>query len=276
MRTVSKVCTMAALSFRESLARKTFITFFGLSTILHILLILALDIDAIDGAMAMVKVMGQDIQQKNLEKLIILVQTSIAGAAFTGGIFLSIFATASLVPTMLEKGAIDLLISKPLSRTQIFLGRYLGAQSIMILNVTYLIGGSWLILSFKTGIWHFPYLYCILMVIGAFAIIYSLMALVGVTSRSPGVTVTAAFTVFFLSTVLVHKDQIYAFLSSKVYDYILSALYHALPKMSELGEINLALVLGKPVESWLPLWSSGIVGLVMLSTATFIFARKDF
>lgn len=276
MKAISKIWAMIALSFRESLARKTFIAFFGLSTILHVLLILALDIDAIDGAMAMVKVMGQDIQQKNIEKLIVLVQTSIAGAAFTGGIFLSVFATASLIPTMLEKGAIDLLISKPLSRAQIFLGRYLGAQSIIVFNVTYLIGGTWLILSFKTGIWHFPYLYCILMVIAAFAIIYAVMALVGVTSRSPGVTVMVAFTVFFLSTVLVHKDQIYAFLSSKVYYYVLAGLYHILPKMSELGEINLALVLGKPVESWLPLWSSGIVGLAMFAAATFIFTKKDY
>jgi len=53
------------------------------------------------------------------------------GAAFTLfplAILMSIFATASLVPRMLQKGAIDLLLSKPIGRPALFASRYLGEE----------------------------------------------------------------------------------------------------------------------------------------------------
>ncbi len=271
-----KFLSIIKYTFRESFAKKTFITFFGLSTILHLFFIFALNIDIIDGAMAMINVMGQEVEKTDIRKILITVQSAIAGVAFAGGIFLSIFATANFIPSMLEKGHIELLISKPLARYQILLGKYLGAQANIAFNVVYLILGSWLIMSLKTGIWYFQYLYTIPMVIATFAIVYALMVLVGVLSRSPGVTIMVAFSVFFLSQFLMTKDQIYAFLNSKFYYYLLEGFYHVLPKISELGEMNITLVLGKPIESWMPLWTSAISGAVMLSVATYIFAKKDF
>jgi len=271
-----KFLSIIIFTFRESFAKKTFITFFGLSTILHLFFIFALNVDVIDGAMAMINVMGQDVDETNIRKILITVQSAIAGVAFAGGIFLSIFATASFIPSMLESGHIELLISKPLHRYQILLGKYLGAQLNIAFNVIYLIVGTWLIMSLKTGIWYFQYLYTIPMVIATFAIVYALMVLVGVLSRSPGVTIMVAFSVFFLSQFLMVKDQIYAFLNSKFYYYLLEGFYHGLPKISELGEMNITLVLGKPIESWMPLWTSAISGAVMLSIATYIFSKKDF
>lgn len=271
-----KFLSIIKYTFRESFAKKTFITFFGLSTILHLFFIFALNVDIIDGAMAMINVMGQDVEKTDIRKVLVTVQSAIAGVAFAGGIFLSIFATANFIPSMLEKGHIELLISKPLHRYQLLLGKYLGAQANIAFNVVYLIIGSWLIMSLKTGIWYFQYLYTIPMVIATFAIVYALMVLVGVLSRSPGVTIMVAFSVFFLSQFLMAKDQIYAFLNNKFYDYLLEGFYHGLPKIAELGEMNITLVLGNPIESWMPLWTSAISGAAMLSIATYIFAKKDF
>lgn len=279
MRTLTKIWALITYTFRESFAKKTFIAFFGLSTLMHLFFILAMNIDVVDGAMAMVQIMGQDVneaQQINVHKMIVGIESVIATVVYSGGIFLSIFATASLIPSMLEKGSVELLVSKPLSRFQIFLGRFLGAQSIMAFNVTYLIGGTWLILSAKTGVWYFPYLYSIPMVIVAFAIIYALMALIGVTTRSAGVSIMVAYTVLFVSPWLVQKDKIYALLSSKVYYYLLEGIYHALPKTFELGEINQALVMGRAIDGWGALWTSCAAGGAMLSLAVYIFAKKDF
>lgn len=279
MKTLMKIWAVVTHTFRESIAKKTFIAFFVLSTILHLFFTFALSVDAVDGAMAMVKIMGQDVnsaQQFDVEKMIVGIESVIATVVFSGSIFLSIFATASLVPSMLEKGYVELLVSKPLSRTHIFIGRFLGAQSIMAFNVTYLIGGTWVILSAKTGVWYFPYLYSILMVMAAFAIIYALIAFVGVTSKSTGVSIMVAYTVLFFSPFLVQKDQIYALLSSKIYYYILEGIYHVLPKTFELGEINQALVMGNPIPGWSALWTSMIAGSIILFFATYIFSRKDF
>ncbi|MFQ6114736.1 MAG: ABC transporter permease subunit, partial [bacterium] len=185
MKLLVKIWSLISLTCRESLAKKTFIVFFILSTLTHLFFLLALDVNVVDGAVAMVQIFGKEVnsnQQIDVQKMIIVIESFIAVFfAFIGGIFFSIFATASLFPTMVEKGSIEILLSKPLSRTQIILGRYLGAQIIVVLNVIYLIGGSWLILSLKTDFWYFPYLYSIPMVIGAFAFMFALMALVGLT-----------------------------------------------------------------------------------------------
>ncbi|RMF57623.1 MAG: hypothetical protein D6743_18730 [Calditrichaeota bacterium] len=279
MITLRKIWAVMLLTFRESFAKKTFLVFFALSTILHLFFILALNVDVINGAMAMVKVLGQDVNPArgiDLRKMIIGIESVIATVVFSGGIFLSIFATANLVPSMLEKGSVELLVSKPLKRWQIFLGRYVGAQAIMGFNVIYLIAGTWLILSIKTGIWHFSYLYSIAMVMTAFAIMYARMSLVGVATRSPGVSIMVAYTVLFFSPFLVQKDRIYALLSSKIYYYFLEGLYQVFPKTFELGEINQALVMGRPVAGWSALWSSCLVGTAFLGFAMFIFSRKDF
>jgi len=279
MKTLSKIWAVITYTFRESFAKKTFIAFFVLSSFIHIFFILALNIDVVDGAMAMVKILGKDVnpaQDFDVQKMIINVESVIAAVVFSGGIFLSIFATASLVPSMLEKGYVEVLVSKPLSRVNIFLGRFIGAQSIMVFNVTYLIGGTWLILSIKTGVWYFQYLYSIPMVIVAFAIMYALMALIGVTTRSTGVSIMVAYTVLFFSPWLAQKDRIYAFLSSKIYYYFLEGLYQILPKTFEIGEINQDLVMGHSVSAWAPLWSSCLAGTLILSFAITIFVKKDF
>jgi len=276
MNAIGKTWAILRYTFRESLAKKTFISFFVLSTLVHLFFIFALNVDVIEGALSMVKIMGKDVNQPDIQKALVTIQSIIASTVFTGGIFLSIFTTAGLIPAMLEKGYVELLISKPVSRSHIFISRYLGALSIMAFNVVYLILGSWLILSLKTGIWYLPYLYSIPMVIVAFAIVYALMSLVGVTSRSAGVTIMIAFTVFFLSQFLVQKDAIYAVLSSKVYYYLLEGLYHALPKTFEISKMNLDLVMGRGVESWRPLWTSGLSGSAMLGAALFIFNKRDF
>lgn len=279
MKSFIKNWAVITYTFRESFAKKTFIGFFALSTIIHLLFLFALNVDVVNGALAMVQVFGKHIngsQQIDIRKMIIGIESVLASFVFSGGIFLSIFATASLVPTMLEKGNIELLLSKPLSRKQIFIGRFLGAQSIMIFNVIYLIGGTWLILSMKTKFWYVPYLYSIPMVITAFAIMYALMAFVGVTTRSTGVSIMVAYAILFFSPFLAQKDKIYALLSSKIYYYILEGLHQTLPKTFELGEMNQALVMGRPLEGWAPIWTSCIAGSLMLIASIFVFSKKDF
>jgi ABC-type transport system involved in multi-copper enzyme maturation permease subunit len=279
MKAFRKIAAILTLTFRESLARKTFIAFFILSTLLHLFLIFALDVSAIDGAMTMLSVFGSELNafdKIDFQKIITDIQSGIAFLAFFGGIILSLFATANLIPNMLERGSIELLISKPLPRPVIFLARFVGAQIIVALNVTYLIAGSWLILSLKTGLWHWPYLYSIAMVIATFAMLYALVSLVGVTTRSASVSIMVAYIAILLSTLLVQKDELYAFLTGKVYYYLLEALYQVLPKTSELSLINYALVKGQPVETWTALWTSFLAAAAMLSAAIVIFTKKDF
>ncbi|MFQ5676597.1 MAG: hypothetical protein ACE5G1_11915 [bacterium] len=280
MKLISKQCAYVALTFRESFAKKTFVVFFLLSTLNHIFLLLALDVDVLDGAIAMVQIFGADLNTKaaiNVREMIIVIESFIAVFfAFCGGIFFAIFATASLVPTMLEKGYVEILLSKPLSRAQIFIARYLGAQSIMVINILYLIGGSWLILSVKTGLWYFPYLYAIPMVIASFAFMYALMALVGLLSRSAGISIMVAYSALLFSAVYTpNKDRFYALISKSTHIF-LESIYNIFPKIYDMGFITFSLIGDKPIDTWAPLWTSTIAATVMLAASIGLFARKDF
>ncbi len=110
---------LAIISYtlRESLAKKTFIAFFVVITITHLLFLFALNVDLVSGGMAAVQLFGKDVEQEieieKLRKIIIGIESGLAIAMYGAGIFLSIFATASLVPNMLEKGSVDLLLSRP-------------------------------------------------------------------------------------------------------------------------------------------------------------------
>ena len=135
-----KLWSIILLTFRESLAKKTFMAFLGISTFICLLLIFALNLDIVNGMQSSVSLFGQDIESAaEITKILFGIESGIAILLFSGGIFMSLFATSSLVPSLLQEGYIDIFISKPVSRLDILLGRYLGAIVIVALNIFYLV-----------------------------------------------------------------------------------------------------------------------------------------
>ena len=57
------------------------------------------------------------------------------------GVFIALLVTASIVPQMLDSGAIDLLLSKPVSRPLLLLSKFFGGCAFIFLNATFLIAG---------------------------------------------------------------------------------------------------------------------------------------
>src|SRR5579884_4406630 len=103
---------MAALvgdTFRESLARKIFWGFLGCSTLLILFFLLALNIDIVEGAWAAVSIFGQETRRGlvNVDLLVRRVLGGVAAFLFTAGLFLAIFASAGLIPTVFEPGRIE-------------------------------------------------------------------------------------------------------------------------------------------------------------------------
>ncbi len=272
-----KILAIVQLTFRESFAKKTFMAFFGISTLVCLLFIFALNLDIVDGLKSSISIFGQEAGGLvKLDHLVIGIESAVAVFLFTGGLFLSLFATSGLIPSFLQPGTIDLIISKPLGRTQILVGRFLGAVAIVAFNVFYLVGFSWLILSLKTGIWNGGFLLAGLMIIITFAILYALMTLLGILTGSGAFSLMITYLILFFSPLLLQRDKIYALLSGKFYGYLLDGLYHFLPKTSELGNITRLLVMDSPVSSWTPLLTSTLFGISMFIISAVLFSRKNF
>ncbi|MBN2367296.1 MAG: ABC transporter permease subunit [Calditrichaeota bacterium] len=272
-----KILAIIQLTFRESFAKKTFIAFFGISTLVCLLFIFALNLDVVDGIKSSLSIFGNEAGSLvEVKGLVTGLQSAVAVFLFTGGLFMSLFATSSLIPSFLQPGTIDLILSKPLSRPQILSGRFLGAVAIVTFNVFYLVFFSWLILSLKTNLWNGGFLLAGLMIVLTYVILFSLMTLLGLVTGSGAFSLMITYLILFFSPLLLQRDKIYALLSGKVYGYLLDGLYHFLPKTSELGNMTRLLVQGSPVPSWTPLWTSLSFGIIMFFISTVLFSRKNF
>jgi ABC-type transport system involved in multi-copper enzyme maturation permease subunit len=114
------------------------------------------------------------------------------------GILTAVLVTASIIPNTFEPGSINLLLSKPISRWLLFLAKFFGGCAFILINAAYLIGGMWLILGFRFGIWEPSLLLAIPVYMFVFAIYYSVSALAGLIWRNTVVSI--AVTILFWMT----------------------------------------------------------------------------
>jgi ABC-type transport system involved in multi-copper enzyme maturation permease subunit len=279
MHRASRIASLALVrdTFREAFARKIFWCFYGLSTALILFFLFLLKIDVVEGARATVSLFGQSVGKAGeVERLVRGFQAAIAGFLFTWGMALAVFASAGLMPTVLEAGRIELLLSKPVARRQILLGRSLGNLLVVALNICYLIVGVWLIFGWKTGVWRTDFLYSILTTVFVFAVLLSIVLLVSVLFESAALTVMVTFGLMLLSPILAQTKLMERLLSSEWSRDLWKSLYYVFPKVWDLGKMTIQLVQGKQVESLMPVWSSALFAAAMVCTGLFVFSRKDY
>jgi ABC-type transport system involved in multi-copper enzyme maturation permease subunit len=106
--------------------------------------------------------------------------------------------TAFFIPNMLRKGTIDLLISKPIHRWYLLLCKYVGGLSFVVITTAVIVGGVWLALGLRSGLWSRGFLLSIPVLTLEFAVFYALSTLVGVLSRSPILAILTAVAFWFL------------------------------------------------------------------------------
>ncbi|MCI0567592.1 MAG: hypothetical protein L0Z52_05260 [Acidobacteria bacterium] len=277
---MTKILAVVDGTIRESMAKFTFLAFVLMSTLILMVITFAVNLDVVDGALATARLFGQDIhlggQSIAVDQLVTGVQATLAGLLFGVGLFLSIFATANLVPVMLEKGYVDLLLSKPLSRPALFLGRYLGALSVVGINLFYLVVGVWAVLGFKTGIWKPGVLKAGLIILLTYGVLLGFMMMVGVLTRSSSITIMLSYFLFPVSLFLAFRSNLTVMLTSKTLIYVLDGLYWILPKISEVATIMGLVAAGKPAGTLAPLLTSALFGAGCLALGTLYFTRKDY
>jgi ABC-2 type transport system permease protein len=272
--------TTAALirdTFREAFARKIFWGLFGLSTVMILFFLFLLKIDLVEGAVATVSLFGRAVNRTtDVDRLVRGVYGGIATFLYTWGMFLAVFASAGLIPSILEPGRIELLLSKPVSRTHILLGRYIGNVLVISCNVIFLVLGVWTILGVKTGIWSATFLVSIATSIFIFAVLLSVVVLIGVLFDSAALATMVTVGLMIMSPILAQTSTMLRLLSSEWSRQIWRTLYYALPKVYDLGRMTLDAIQSQTFEGYMPIWTSALFGAVMLSAALAVFARRDF
>jgi len=263
-------------TFREASARKIIWGFFGCSTVLILFFLLIVKIDVVQGAIATMTIFGKTGQTQDVNRAVRGAHAGIAALLYGFGMLLAILASAGLIPTIFEPGRIELLLSKPIERWHILLGRYLGNLLVIALNIFYPVLTLWIIFGVKTGVWTAGFLWGSILTLFMFAVYLSVILLVGVVWESAVVATMITFGMIILSLIVFNKTMIERLLSSEWSRDIVRGLYYLLPKVIDIGQILGKIVQEQPVESWMPVWSTALFGMACLGGGLWLFQRRNF
>jgi hypothetical protein len=121
-------------------------------------------------------------------------------------VFVAIVVTSPIIPETFRAGNLHLLLSKPISRTWLFLSKFAGGCIFVTLNLIYVLVGIYLIVGLQFGIWNTGLLGCIPLLLFVYLILYSVSALAGLIWGNAIVSViaTVLFWVFFFAVGTMH------------------------------------------------------------------------
>ncbi|MEM7453143.1 MAG: ABC transporter permease [Planctomycetota bacterium] len=111
------------------------------------------------------------------------------------GLVIAILITASIIPETFDPGSLNLLLSKPVSRSGLLVAKFFGGCAFVALCSVYLFVGVYMWLGLAMKYWDPGILISIPIYILAFAIYYSVSTMVGLIFRSAilAVILTAIF-----------------------------------------------------------------------------------
>lgn len=273
---MKNIAIVSWYTVKEAMARKVFVFFAVISLLVVIFTAVILgvtDTSSIMGGFNNAK--GLPEMGGIISKLEIVIISPLASL----GLLLAIFASSSFIPIMLEKGNIDLLLSKPISRSQLLWGKYFGGLAVVFFNIALLIIGVWLSISIKFDYFGYTFLWGILVITFTFAVLYSLIVLFGVITKSSMFGMMIAYLIFLILSPLLkffHNDMP-GLISSEFWKNVINFIYYIIPKTSELmGNIINTLASGEEIVSYQPIWSSFIFLAVMMGISMYVFNKKDF
>jgi ABC-type transport system involved in multi-copper enzyme maturation permease subunit len=267
---------MTLYTIREALSKKVFVFFFIISVLILVVLGLVFGFLQTNSILNTFNPSLDQFQAVNfVTELELIIISPLANLC----LLLAIFSSANFVPSMLEKGNIDLLISKPVSRQQLIWGKFLGGLLIVLVEVAFLILGVWLIISIKFSTWNFNVLNTIWIITFTFAVLYSVIVLFGVMTQSSIFGMMIAYFIFLIVSpiLLAFNDNRLPFVTSDIVKQVLKGLYYFFPKTSELM-VNIfnASASGAGIQNFQPLVSSFIFLLLMMFLSGTVFNKKDF
>jgi ABC-type transport system involved in multi-copper enzyme maturation permease subunit len=272
---VKNIYQITLFTLREALARKIFIIFFAVSTLVIVGFIIGFSL--FDFSQFAKVRLGKANEQEILNELLSAMKAMVVGPLFGGGLFLSIFSTAGIISYLLEKGNIDLFLSKPISRLQLILGKYFGGILIVFLNVAYAVIGIWILIGIRFSSWDMTFLYSILTITFAFAVIYSLIILATILTRSSVLALVLSYTIFFIiSPILAGREKLFELTNNYTLKVVMDILHYITPQTSELGSISTNLAANGRIQNYEPVWTSVCLCILILSASITIFSKKDY
>jgi len=97
---------------------------------------------------------------------------------------LALISTAGIFPSFIAKGAIDLVVSRPISRLRLFLTQYAAGLLFVTLQITAFSAASFLVIGLRGGLWEPGLFLAVPLVVCFFSYLFSVCVLLGLLTRS--------------------------------------------------------------------------------------------
>jgi ABC-type transport system involved in multi-copper enzyme maturation permease subunit len=209
------------------------------------------------------------------------------GAIFAGlavtffypGLLLMVWLTAGFFPRMQERGSIDLLLSKPISRVALFAGRFAGCATIALAASVLYFGGNYLVLGWKTGIWIPAFLLTIPATLFAYTAFLTMMALLSQAGRSTTLSaLTVTSYVLFIGPLLyaAETELGHTLMGESAWAWLFAVLYNILPRTTETGTLLFEAVKSGQIGDTTSLVQVALSSLAWFAVGAFWFHRKDY
>jgi ABC-type transport system involved in multi-copper enzyme maturation permease subunit len=274
---------MFRFTLSEAMRKGTLLFYFGIATL--ILLVLSLGIGRQPSDQNVITFFGKPlilsgpISFNAIEFLLIQLHSL---SSFWIILF-GVLGVAGLIPEMLEKGTIDLFLSKPLSRMELLFARALGSAMGMSVNMIYFIFGVWCIFGLKLGVWNTGFLASSIYLTYAFLCLFSVVTIAGLITRSAGFSImlTFAFTIIAWGLELREKG-LYMLWDNTLYHRFLDGLYYGLPQFDAMLA-NCTRIIGKnPFNAtvadftFMPFVYSFFSSCLLYGLSLWYFSRQDY
>jgi ABC-type transport system involved in multi-copper enzyme maturation permease subunit len=194
-------------------------------------------------------------------------------------LFLGIFATAGIVPSMMEKGTIDLLLSKPLPRWKLLWGRALGGVVAVGANLLLFTVAIWALYGSASGVWYAPFIgMTCLFAFTTFLVVFTGIVALNVTTESWVLPMSLAYIhLMILSNFLTAREEtIFQWVHAPALQALITGLYYILPQTNDLIVQSGTAVHTGTILDWGPFLQGAIFATIMVALATWRFQQKDF
>lgn len=204
----------------------------------------------------------------------------IAGVTMTISLSLFLAACAGYYPAMLESGAIDIVLAKPIDRFKIFMGKYIGGLALYAAAIALTYFLIFVGLGIRTGVWHLGLFLVMPLQLFCAGVLYAILAALGVISRSSTLCLIVGL-VFYLVVDsilagLLGMQQLGAFADLPMMESVMTAMRYTLPSFGILQGNASASVLNIPVMQWQPFLVAAAWLIGMLAFGYWRFSRTDY
>lgn len=185
-------------------------------------------------------------------------------------------ASANSIVHRLQKGSVELYLSKPFSRRDFVVGTYVGISSL-VLGMVVLFGLVWFLVWFlRTGSWNQTVLATCGAVIFAFASLYAFIAAGGIIFRHTSF-VTLFSTLYIIFGAALLDARTFNFMrinEQQAPNVVLEVLYYSLPPLLAIHKSLRLAVLGGQMDPY-PLIHSAAVSLFALIIGVLFMERQE-